>query len=484
MSKISLVINLRFLDQAISRLSPLALYGSDSFSTDGVNIGYDPIKLLKLYKKGRSYPVRAYLHMILHCVFRHFFVNTLVDRELWDLACDITVENIICDLKLASLFIPEKPLMKDEIYKMSYKIKYMTAEHIYAYLQSGDMDLADILALKNLFSVDDHEIWYSGGKLLSEEDVGEDSKDSENSEDYEDSKDSKDSKDSEDSDNSDNKKAIALGIVNYTGSDDADSDAARGNSEEDNTNYNDLLEDWKSVSERMQMELDAFTKDMGDKTGNLSQNLREVNREHYDYADFLRKFAVLGEVMKVNDDEFDYIFYTYGLDTYENMPLIEPLEYKEVKRIKEFVIAIDTSGSTSGDLVQHFLEKTYNILKQEESFFTKINLHIIQCDSEIKEHVKITCQEDFDKYLKTFKIIGLGGTDFRPVFEFVDDLIEKKEFYNLKGMIYFTDGYGIFPYKQPDYETAVVFVDDGYNKYDVPAWAIKLVLKPGDVEKL
>jgi predicted metal-dependent peptidase len=465
-SKISLVINLRFLDQAISRLSPLALYGSDSFSTDGVNICYDPIKLLKLYKKGRSYPVRAYLHMILHCIFRHFFVNMLVDRELWDLACDITVENIICDLKLSSLFIPEEPLMKDEIYKMSYKIKYMTAEHIYAYLQSGDMDLADILALKNLFSVDDHEIWYSGGKLLSEEGAsGESSEDGENS-----------------AENSDNKldAVAAEGKKIYIKEKDADSDALKG----DNTDYNDLLEDWKSVSERMQMELDAFTKDMGDKTGNLSQNLREVNREHYDYAEFLRKFAVLGEVMKINDDEFDYIFYTYGLDIYENMPLIEPLEYKEVKRIKEFVIAIDTSGSTSGDLVQHFLEKTYNILKQEESFFTKINLHIIQCDSEIKEHVKITCQEDFDKYLKTFKIIGLGGTDFRPVFEFVDILIEKKEFYNLKGMIYFTDGYGIFPYKQPSYETAVVFVDDGYNKYDVPTWAIKLVLKPGDVEKL
>ena len=30
--------------------------------------------------------------------------------------------------------------------------------------------------------------------------------------------------------------------------------------------------------------------------------------------------------MKINDDEFDYIFYTYGLKLYEKMPLIEPLE--------------------------------------------------------------------------------------------------------------------------------------------------------------
>lgn len=55
-------------------------------------------------------------------------------------------------------------------------------------------------------------------------------------------------------------------------------------------------------------------------------------------------------------DEFDYIFYTYGLQMYKNMPLIEPLEYKDVKQVREIVVAIDTSGSTSGDLVQSFLK--------------------------------------------------------------------------------------------------------------------------------
>ena len=63
----------------------------------------------------------------------------------------------------------------------------------------------------------------------------------------------------------------------------------------------------------------------------------------------------MGETMKVNDEEFDYIFYTYGLKLFKNIPLIEPLEYKEEKRIRDFVVAIDTSGSTSGETVQKFL---------------------------------------------------------------------------------------------------------------------------------
>ena len=111
---------------------------------------------------------------------------------------------------------------------------------------------------------------------------------------------------------------------------------------------------------------------------------------------------------------------------YEKMPLIEPLEYQQAMRIKDFVIAIDTSASTSGKLVQKFVQKTYNILKSTESFFSQINLYIIQCDSAIQEVVHINSQEDFDNYLKTMKIRGQGGTDFRPVFAYVDELIKKK----------------------------------------------------------
>ena len=44
-------------------------------------------------------------------------------------------------------------------------------------------------------------------------------------------------------------------------------------------------------------------------------------------------------------------------------------------------------------------------------------------------------------------------------------------------MIYFTDGYGIFPVKKPTYETAFVFLERDYRDVDVPPWAIKLILE-------
>ena len=64
---------------------------------------------------------------------------------------------------------------------------------------------------------------------------------------------------------------------------------------------------------------------------------------------------VMGESVQMNDDEFDYIYYTYGLERYGNMPLVEPLEYKDSKKVREFVIAIDTSASCRGALVKSFL---------------------------------------------------------------------------------------------------------------------------------
>ena len=238
---------------------------------------------------------------------------------------------------------------------------------------------------------------------------------------------------------------------------------------------------WEEMRRKMQTEMELFSKEAAGDSPGLVEHLQAENRKRYDYREFLRKFSVLKEEMQVDMDSFDPIYYHFGMETYGNMPLIEPLETRETRKIEDFVIAIDTSGSVSGDLVQRFVTKTYNILRQQENFFTKINLHIIQCDAEVQEDRKITSQKDFDNYLDTMQLHGFGGTDFRPVFQYVDELVRAGEFTNLKGMIYFTDGRGIFPEKKPDYDAAFVFLDDGYDPPDVPVWAIKLVLQSEEI---
>lgn len=75
--------------------------------------------------------------------------------------------------------------------------------------------------------------------------------------------------------------------------------------------------------------------------------------------------------MQIDMDSFDPIYYHFGMETYGNMPLIEPLETKEMKKIEDFVIVIDTSMSCNGSLIRRFLEETYSVLSESESFSVK-----------------------------------------------------------------------------------------------------------------
>ena len=240
----------------------------------------------------------------------------------------------------------------------------------------------------------------------------------------------------------------------------------------------DLKKLWKEISKRMQTELETMK---NDKDSALVQNLRSLNRSRRSYTEFLRRFGRRGEVMRLSDEEFDNNYYSYGLELYGNLPLIEPLEYSDQRRIRDFVIAIDTSGSVRGDVVQSFIQHTHDILRKQENFFSRINVHIIQCDDRIRHDALITCKEDFDRYMAELVILGLGKTDFRPVFQYVEELIHLKQITNLQGLIYFTDGEGIFPGKKPPYDTAFILHTAGHEPPEVPNWAMSMSLREEDI---
>ncbi len=435
LSRNTLLVNLRFLDMALSSLEYRP--GSDSVAVNGRCIFYNPMWVLKRYKGEKNAVVRDYLHMVFHCIFHHAFVSTLVDTDAWDLACDIAAENAISELNIACVKCKREAAQTVFISKLRQNVKQMTAEKIYHYLREKCYDKEQLRELRENFCADDHGIWYTPETFSS--------------------------------------------VFAITESDD-DSCKSKGHGYQA-LSKDALMQEWEDIAKRIQTDIETFSNGRDGVSKGLSQNLQAVTREKYDYSDFLRRFAVMGEAMKLNDDEFDYIFYTYGMKLYEKMPLIEPLEYKDVKRIKEFVLAIDTSGSVTGDLVQLFVQKTYNVMKSTESFFSKINLHIIQCDDKIQEDKKITSQDEFDEYMKTMKLRGFGGNNEVLLFSYVDDLVRKGAFRNLKGMIYFTDGYGIFPKKKPDYEVAFVFVENDRWPIpeDIPPWAIKLVLQKDEI---
>ncbi len=127
---------------------------------------------------------------------------------------------------------------------------------------------------------------------------------------------------------------------------------------------------------------------------------------------------MLREEVELDTESFDYIFYSFGMEHYGNIPLIEPLEYKEVNRLEELVIAIDTSGSCSGETVQRFLGETYWILSEKENFFSRMKVYLVQCDCFIQDVDVIHSEEEWKEYSKRIRSRA-GAVQISALFRYV-----------------------------------------------------------------
>ncbi|MDD5986845.1 MAG: VWA-like domain-containing protein [Eubacteriales bacterium] len=518
LSRQKLVERFRFLDRALFRMPLVSSDDVDSWGTNGTYMWFSARQVIEDYRAEKNRIPHAFLHMILHCLYQHPFQYQKMDQILWDLACDLAVEKTIGELGIDETHLSDDDLRQQVMEDLEADMReailqagaqgtpsgdtddteslaasgtdgadpeasarrarenavaktlrraftpgngkkkrpvVMTAETMYRYFLDHP-DKADVYlgraytAGSGSFLVDEHRLW-------TVKDVRGVDREVEGGDRYHDD--------------------IATGQL---GCHDADfAEEGDGDFEDDVSEVfaGQSQGGWQDVSDHAQNDLQVISREQGFGVGSMTQNLRAVNEETYDYTEFLKRFAVPGEEVHVNMDEFDNIYYTYGLKMYGNLPLIEPLEYRESRRIREFVIAIDTSGSCKGSTVEKFLRKTYGILKNSESYFDQVNIHILQCDEKVQKDDVITNAQEFEDYMKDVSLQGFGGTDFRPVFRYVDQMVERRVFHDLKGLLYFTDGYGSFPEVMPAYETAFIFVDEGYVIPDVPPWAVRLVLE-------
>ncbi len=239
-----------------------------------------------------------------------------------------------------------------------------------------------------------------------------------------------------------------------------------------------LLDWWMRQSEILKQEIKKKKPKAGmSKRKRVSRRLISSSGHRGDYRTVLQGFSAFREESGINQGEFQYSWYLYGLENYGNMPMIEPLEYREERKISDLVIVIDTSGSCEQDLVRIFLEETKGILEQDQLFFRQFCLYLIQCDNQIQRDDRIENREQFEEYLEHLEIQGGGGTDFCPAFEHIERLRREGELRELKVMLYFTDGTGLYPKKEPDYEVYFVMPEGRYDAIDMPEWIHRLILK-------
>lgn len=560
-----LMLKFRFLDMALWRmgLEPVRVGSHYPLATDGQSVLYDPPRVIARFQESFDESVRDYLHMIMHCIFRHPYDKNKRHKEVWDLTCDIIVENAVMDL-CGNRFKSDDDLARMmALSRIKMAAGGMSPAKIYSLIENlertadgqhfrgiGPSALAE---WRSLFERDDHGAWPVPGKAEQSDETSDSSPDEEMSENpdnpdmtseslrsdsqspqqsqgegdvkqprqaQDDSRQSQDSnKDANDNavegagpqaeaapeGNSaetsperniqDNPSQESCGTQDgqdaESTQDEADSQdgieapsqamghsgSNHGGRDEKDAQDERARQDWEEISKQIEMNLHTFSKEWSDEAASFLANLQMANRKKYDYTAFLQRFMVPTEEMQLNMDEFDLTFYTFGMDMYGNMPFIEPLEYKETKRIRHFVIVIDTSESVRGELVRKFLERTFDILKSSEDYSSSVNIHLIQADDRVQSDTKITDLKDVDSVMANLAIRGFGGTDFRPAFDYVDMLVSRGELENLQGLLYFTDGFGQFPEKAPDFDAAFVFIDDGSGATQpVPPWAIKITI--------
>ena len=202
-------------------------------------------------------------------------------------------------------------------------------------------------------------------------------------------------------------------------------------------------------------------------TGDINNNFQgELIDESIEYKDVLKSYFVIKEQTCDTDKEIDVMLYTYGFSLYDNITLVEPPEVVEEPEINIY-IAIDTSGSCDGELVKRFLSQTYEVVSQfcGESRNT-VDMYLMLCDTSIAQEFHITSVSDFPK-LEDIIISG-GGTDFRPVFDRVNEL--HRESGTAGPLFYYTDGEGLYPEHVPDYDTYFVVDGDNVDRYCIPEW--------------
>lgn len=509
------------LSPAIYRMGTEFHEGIGILGTDGEKIYADPMKVCSMFKENPNLLKRTYLHMLFHCIYLHPFfpVKKCYDTEIWNTAVDVCAETAVMRLDRLPALSGDAD-RADIINRIGRDIKLFVPEPVCKILQSGGYDLEK---MSELFHMDDH-LWLMSqegqegqggsqsqnsrknqGRQNSRNRNGQDDQDQSDGQNGQNDQNNRDDQNdgqngSNDGQNDQNEGQNGRnegqddqnegqdgsnnGGNDQNGNSDSDPNNGQGNGQngqgsqqrsgrngQRNRSLEDKKQEWSDVARRIATDLQSFHK-QGSGAGNMVQEIDYLTCDKRNYEDFLRDFAVMEEVMKVDIDEFDTNYYSVSLSRPDGLLFIEPLEYKEDKAVREFVIAVDTSGSCSGDLVKKFLSRTYSILKNTESFASRVNIHIIQCDADIQEDTKISSMEEMDEYLLNMKIHGFGGTDFRPVFSYVDDLIHQGEFTNLGGLIYFTDGYGTYPGMPTPYKTAFVFLEDYESIKEVPAWAM------------
>ncbi len=182
-------------------------------------------------------------------------------------------------------------------------------------------------------------------------------------------------------------------------------------------------------------------------------------------ASGLYRFFKLGLKSKIDwRDELRVAIDRFYKDDYAQMPPNKKFLHlgfylpSSISQRFKLVIAVDSSGSVDENLLNEFLNELNFLMNTIPSY----EINLLVCDDKINSHQVFYSGDRLEVDLK-----GGGATDFRPVFEFVQDNLQ-----DIQLLLYFSDLEGIFPKEEPSYEVKWI----SPNEKEVPFGEI-IVLK-------
>lgn len=463
-----------YLKNGIYYLIPKAADDVKTIGADYSTLFYNPVGVIEMFEKEPQKVVEAIVHCVLHCMMLHPSY-TPQNQTLFDMAADVSI-NAMTENDFS---------YNDTFRSFTEKCSGSTAIKIYISVAENMQLQKRISAITARHPLDDHSVWHKKDEEKDQNGFGGPGMGFMNS--GPGTQNNKDEKSSQNpgkpkGDNSSQNKNNEKGSQN-PGNQKGDNSTQNIKNQKGSQNNQilsglsgaDKNSDEKIWSALFNEALNSCRREYGNSSQNIFSRLSPPDRfSRFSYIEYLKQFAK-EEIIQEDPETFDMMLYIAGLDMYNDMPVVEWNETREDMNPTDIIIAIDMSGSCDNEIASNFLRQVYTIFESMKSG-NSVNIHVLTFDVEINKTAVITSKADAENFLKDYSLMGLGGTDFRCVFEYADSFAEKSFGRKLKGLFFFSDAYGSFPDDKKPYPTTFFVPDDGYDcSYDfVPDW-IELV---------
>lgn len=386
----------------------------EPITTNGVYLYYHPEIICILYaNEGIELIAHGVMHLCAHCILGHLTMRSYVkNHELFDVLCDYKVH------KMLAVLCGNKSQTKLH-HQLKLEYSHVPLKMAYQQLSKEQKNAKKYLKYASNLKLDNHDLWNRPNPEENSENQGQ------------------------------------------------GGEGATGKGNDSSFEYVTQMK-WSEIKAKMAKENGTliFASDSyGEGAGSHIWDYDLEWDSHTDYKKVLSEFLQKATKEIENPNTIDPMWYHYGLDYLDGVPLIEAMEEHEIPADGTLLIAIDTSGSCEGELCQRFLGELNQMMEDLNAMNSLNRIVLYQCDYVIHEELVMESAEDWKDMVDNFQLKGGGGTDFCPVFK------EGEKYDDVVGLLYLSDGMGEFPEEASDYPTLFLITEDefGYSG-TLPDW--------------